>query len=253
MGGPARGGIVGLTSSPWFSPVEEAVSDLLPVPPPLPWRARAEALLGGRTLTPVRLAVALGGLAVVVVLGGAVAVWVVRTPPSTESLIPLAAGATAAPSGVSEPSAASETVDGIVVQAAGAVAAPGVYRLANDARVIDLIDAAGGLAPGADPNRLALAAKVTDGERVYVPVVGEPLPAAVGRGGSTSAGDAGPVDLNTATESDLDALPGIGPATAAAIIAHRDRNGPFTSVDQLLEVRGIGPAKLEQLTGLVRV
>ena len=225
------------------------MSDLLPVPPPLSWRARAESLLGGRTLTPVRLAVALAGLAAVVGLGGVVAVWVLRTPPSTESLIPLAAGATAAPS--SAPQLAP--VDGIVVQAAGAVVAPGVYRLPNDARVIDLIDAAGGLAPGADPNRLALAAKVADGERVYVPIVGEPLPAAVGSGGAKGMGDAGPVDLNTANESDLDALPGIGPATAAAIVAHRDRHGPFTSVDQLLEVRGIGPAKLEQLTGLVRV
>ncbi len=225
------------------------MSDLLPVPPPLSWRARAESLLGGRTLTPARLAVALAGLAAVVGLGGVVAVWVLRTPPSTESLIPLAAGATAAPS--SAPQLAP--VDGIVVQAAGAVVAPGVYRLPNDARVIDLIDAAGGLAPGADPNRLALAAKVADGERVYVPIVGEPLPAAVGSGGATGTGDAGPVDLNTANESDLDALPGIGPATAAAIVAHRDRHGPFTSVDQLLEVRGIGPAKLEQLTGLVRV
>jgi competence protein ComEA len=215
----------------------------------LSWRARAESLLGGRTLTPARLAVALAGLAAVVGLGGVVAGWVLRTPPSTESLIPLAAGATAAPS--SAPQLAP--VDGIVVQAAGAVVAPGVYRLPNDARVIDLIDAAGGLAPGADPNRLALAAKVADGERVYVPIVGEPLPAAVGSGGAKGMGDAGPVDLNTANESDLDALPGIGPATAAAIVAHRDRHGPFTSVDQLLEVRGIGPAKLEQLTGLVRV
>jgi competence protein ComEA len=215
----------------------------------LSWRARAESLLGGRTLTPVRVAVALAGLAAVVGLGGVVAVWVLRTPPSTESLIPLAAGASAAPSSAPE----LAPVDGIVVQAAGAVVAPGVYRLPSDARVIDLIDAAGGLTPGADPNRLALAAKVADGERVYVPIVGEPLPAAVGSGGAKGMGDAGPVDLNTANESDLDALPGIGPATAAAIVAHRDRHGPFTSVDQLLEVRGIGPAKLEQLTGLVRV
>ena len=106
-----------------------------------------------------------------------------------------------------------------------------------------------------EPTRTAsrLAAKVNDGERVYVPVVGEPLPAASGGGGAAVAKDAGPVDLNTATESELDALPGIGPATATAIIAHRDRHGAFTSVDQLLEVRGIGPAKLEQLEGLVTV
>jgi competence protein ComEA len=186
---------------------------------------------------------------VVLGVGGVVAVWVLRTPPPTESLIPLAAAVTAPLSSASRP----EVVDGLVVQAAGAVVAPGVYRLPNDARVIDLIDAAGGLAPGADPNRLALAAKVSDGERVYVPVVGEPLPAAVGSGGGPRTQDTGPVDLNTATETELDALPGVGPATATAIIAHRDRHGPFTSVDQLLEVRGIGPAKLEQLEGLVTV
>ena len=225
------------------------MSDLLPVPPPLSWRARVEALLGGRTLTSARVAAALGGLVVVGGLVAIVAVWVLRTPPTTESLIPFAADATAAP--LSAP--APDPVVGIVVQAAGAVVAPGVYRLPNDAWVIDLIDAAGGLAPGADPNRLALAAKVSDGERVYVPLVGEPLQAVVAGSGAPGAKDAGPVDLNTATESDLDALPGIGPATATAIIAHRDRNGPFTSVDQLLEVRGIGPAKLEQLEGLVRV
>jgi competence protein ComEA len=223
------------------------VSDLLPVPPPLSWRARAEALLGGRALTPFRLAAALAGLIVVVGFGGLVAMWVLRTPPPTESLVPLAPAATAV--AVSQP----EVVDGVVVQAAGAVVAPGVYRLPNDARVVDLIDAAGGLAPGADPNRLALAAKVSDGERVYVPVVGEVLPSAPAVGAGTSQADSGPVDLNTATETDLDALPGIGPATATAIIAHRDRHGPFTSVDQLLEVRGIGPAKLEQLEGLVTV
>ena len=84
----------------------------------------------------------------------------------------------------------------------------------------------------------------------YVPRVGEALP-------SASIGDAaepaGPLDLNAASERDLDALPGVGPATAKAIVTYRDSHGPFTSVDQLLEVRGIGPAKLDQLADLVRV
>jgi competence protein ComEA len=137
----------------------------------------------------------------------------------------------------------------MLVQAAGAVVSPGVYRLSGDPRVVDVIDAAGGLAPGADPNRLSLAAKVSDGERVYVPVVGEALPAVP----SGAATDSGPIDLNSADEAALDALPGIGPATAKAIVAYRESHGPFTSVDQLLEVRGIGPAKLDQLADLVRV
>jgi competence protein ComEA len=77
--------------------------------------------------------------------------------------------------------------------------------------------------------------------------------AVVGSGGGATAAPSGPIDLNTATAEELDALPGVGPATAAAIVSHRERNGPFTSVDGLLDVRGIGPAKLEALRDLVTV
>jgi competence protein ComEA len=217
--------------------------DLLPVPPPLGWRARLEALLGHRPLRASH--VALVTVAAIALLAGGVvaAVWVLRTPPPSESLIPQAAAAAVS----SIPSAPSEGT--LMVQAAGAVLSPGVYRVPTDARVIDVIDAAGGLAPGADADRLALAAKVSDGERVYVPRVGEALPSAP----TGAAEPAGPLDLNTASESDLDALPGVGPATAKAIVTYRESHGPFTSVDQLLEVRGIGPAKLDQLADLVRV
>jgi competence protein ComEA len=99
-----------------------------------------------------------------------------------------------------------------------------------------------------------------DGQQVYVPKPGEEVPVAAGAGLPGGAGDAGggpvpgaPVDLNTATAEQLDTLPGVGPATASAIIAHREQHGPFTSVDQLLDVRGIGEAKLEQLRDLVSV
>ncbi len=96
---------------------------------------------------------------------------------------------------------------------------------------------------------------LVDGERVYVPLLGEvPSGAALPAGappGGRSAEASGPIDLNRATADQLDGLPGIGPATAAAIVAHREANGPFASVDELLEVRGIGPAKLEALAGLV--
>lgn len=225
------------------------MQDLLPVPPPLGWRARLESLLGRRPLRGPHLAVV--AAAALVLLGGGVmvAVWILRTPPPSESLIPQVSASTA------PLTASSGTVDGgarsLMVQAAGAVVSPGVYQLSADARVIDVIDAAGGLAPGADADRLALAAKVADGERVYVPRVGEAIPAPIGA--APSGARVGPIDLNIATESDLDALPGVGPATASAIVAYRESHGPFTSVDQLLEVRGIGPAKLDQLADLVTV
>jgi competence protein ComEA len=134
--------------------------------------------------------------------------------------------------------------------------------------VVDAIDGAGGLAPDADGARLNLAAPLADGERVYVPAVGEATPPVVGpsggtggTGGSSAGGDGGggvptpdaPIDLNTASETDLDALPGVGPATAQAIVQHRDEVGGYTSVDQLLDVPGIGPSKRERIRPLVRV
>ena len=221
------------------------MSDLLPVPPPLRWRDRLEALIPWRPLRPWHVAAAV--VMCVALLGAGVAgvVWVLRTPPPTEALIPQVT----APATVSSPPDTGAAT--LFVQAAGAVVTPGVYRVPADARVIDVIDAAGGLADGADPDRLALAAKVADGERVYVPTIGEPL--ALSPSGGAAAPDDGPVDLNTADEQQLDALPGVGPATASAIVAYRESHGPFRSVDQLLEVRGIGPAKLDQLADLVTV
>ncbi len=155
------------------------------------------------------------------------------------------------------------TAAALVVHAAGAVASPGVHRVPNGARVADVLDAAGGVTPDADLDRVNLAAPLADGQRLYVPRLGEaaipvPIGPSEGTGGPGVEGDgtpaaAGPVDLNRATESELDVLPGVGPATAAAIVAHRGANGPFSRVDDLLEVRGIGPAKLEALRDLVTV
>lgn len=157
--------------------------------------------------------------------------------------------------------ATTTTAAGIVVHAAGAVSRPGLYRLPRDARVADLLDAAGGPTLETDLDRVNLAAPLADGQRLYLPRKGEASPSVVGPDGGAvsgatggaSGGPAGPIDLNTATAEQLDALPGVGPATAAAIVAHRERNGPFTSVDGLLDVRGIGPAKLEALRDLVTV
>ncbi len=209
------------------------------------------------------------------------AVWLVHAPsPASEAALPRTAG-TAAGSGAGAPAhtlappstpAPTESAPGaagpasgppagpLVVHVAGAVVVPGLHTVAPGARVGEAVDAAGGPAPDADLDGLNLAAPVADGERVYVPHAGEVDPTAVPSGpvaGPEPAHDgavvAGPVDLNTATVSDLESLPGVGPATAQAIIDDRDRNGPFASVDDLDRVRGIGPAKLDALRDLVTV
>ena len=148
-------------------------------------------------------------------------------------------------------SAASAAAVRIVVAAAGAVVRPGVYRVASDSRVADVIDAAGGTAPDADLDQVNLAAPVADGERVYVPRRGEQPPGGLAAG--PPGAPAQPVNLNSATVEQLDALPGIGPSTARAIVAWRQEHGRFKRVDDLLNVRGIGPAKLDALRGQVRV
>jgi competence protein ComEA len=216
--------------------------------PPATWRERLEHLADATGSSPGRIA---AGAVVVValVLGG---LWVTR-PPATPPEVELPFASTTA---VARPTTTSTTAPTeLVVHVAGAVALPGVHDVAAGARVIDAVNAAGGLTPSADGARINLAAPVADGERVYVPAVGEPAPPAVAgpSGGAGSSAPSGPLNLNTATADELDGLPGVGPATAAAIIEHRDRIGGFTSVDQLLDVRGIGEAKLEQLRPLVTV
>jgi competence protein ComEA len=228
------------------------------LPPPDRWSHHlAERLrVWWRWIGPGRV---LGGVGVAAVVA-AVAVWLVRSPsPPTEARLPMASRPpvelSAPPSPVATlvapPVTTAPTV--VVVHVAGAVGAPGVYELPAGARVADAIAAAGGPTGGADPNTLNLAAPVLDGDRVAVPLIGEP---AYQGGGQTHAGTAaasGPLDLNRATVDELDALPGVGPATAAAIVAHREANGPFASVDELEAVRGIGPAKLETIRPLVTV
>ena len=199
-------------------------------------------------------------------LGAVVAGWVLlREPelPPTEELLPYAptgddAAGPGGPAAAATPTTTTTEAASIVVHAAGAVAVPGIHSLPPGSRVSDLLVAAGGPAPDADLDRVNLAAPVADGERVWFPRVGEELepPVAAGSGGGASPGGTGPpapVDLNVATAEELDALPGIGPATAAAILEHRSSQGPFASVEDLLDVPGIGEAKLAQLRDLVTV
>ena len=155
--------------------------------------------------------------------------------------------------------AATKAASGrIVVHVAGAVTHPGVVELPAGSRVIDAIEAVGGALPDGDLDRLNLAAKLADGERVYVGKPGVADPGA-GTGGTVAVGGAavatpgGKVNLNTATQAQLEELPGVGPAFAQAILAERQRRGGFTSVNDLRSVRGIGDKRFADLAPLVTV
>jgi competence protein ComEA len=169
------------------------------------------------------------------------------------------------------PAAASVKPDSpLVVSVVGLVHTPGLVTLAPGARIADALKAAGGVVDGADTVGLNMARPVGDGEQIVVGIAPRAgLPAALGSSvtsdsaasrtstapsGGQSAGKPGEmVNLNTATAQQLDALPGVGPVTAAAIVKWREAHGKFTSVDQLGDVGGIGPARLEKLRALVRV
>jgi competence protein ComEA len=139
-----------------------------------------------------------------------------------------------------------------VVDVSGAVRHPGVYHLAPGARVEDAVRRAGGARRGADLQAVNLAAKVADGVQIVVPKRGP-----TGGGGDASPDstttDAGPLNLNTATEAQLEGLDGVGPATAQKILSFRQAHGGFSSVTQLDQVPGIGPKKLAALRPKVTV
>jgi competence protein ComEA len=143
----------------------------------------------------------------------------------------------------------AEPAPRLVVHVVGAVRRPGLYRLANGARIADALRRAGGATRRADLSLVNLAAPVSDGTQVVVPR----RVAAVAAGGEagSAAAPGGPVHLNTATIDQLDELPGVGPVTAQKIVDWREQHGAFSSVDDLDAIPGIGPARLEQLRELV--
>jgi competence protein ComEA len=210
-------------------------------------RARDEiALVGvGRVM-----AGAVGvGVAVVVLW------WLLRPAPEPiEARLPFAAPVTS----LVDESRPTTSPDGtIVVHVVGAVTRPGLVNLDPHARVADALAAAGGPTTDAQVHALNLAARVHDGLRLYVPSIAEADVGEHATNGATdvagSLGGGAMVDVNRATVQELQVLPGVGPAIAAAIVTHRERRGPFTSVDALLDVTGIGPAKLEGIREFVRV
>jgi competence protein ComEA len=190
-----------------------------------------------------------GLLAALVVIGGT---WLDR--PRVEPVPPATSSPTEQPQAPSpEVGEAAETATTVVVAVVGLVGRPGLVTVPTGARVADAVEAAGGLLPGTDPATVNLAAVVTDGQQIAVGVPGAGGSAPAGAGGSPVTGTGGPVNLNTATAQELDALPGIGPVLAERIVAHRAEQGSFRSVDQLDDVPGIGPAIAAELAELVTV
>ena len=139
----------------------------------------------------------------------------------------------------------------LVIDVTGEVVSPGVYELPAGSRVIDAIKAAGGARPKAALSDLNLARVIKDGEQIYVDLI-YTAGARVHAGAKTSA-PRGPININRATASDLDSLDGIGPVIAKRIIAFRTTNGPFTAIEDLLKVSGIGDAKFAQFKEKIRV
>ncbi|XAN42345.1 ComEA family DNA-binding protein [Micromonospora schwarzwaldensis] len=227
-----------------------------------PARGSTARLPGPGAFDPGRRGVrALAAVAALVVL--VAAVWAWRSRPSAEPVRPVApvgempAGVTTrAPAGAVTEASPPGSSGQVVVTVAGKVRRPGLVRLPAGARLADALTAAGGALPGIDVALLNPARKVTDGELILVGVTappGQPAPGPAAGGGAPGGPAAGPVNLNTATLAQLDALPGVGPVLAQRILDHRDQHGGFRSVADLRQVDGIGDARYEQLKELVTV
>lgn len=173
-------------------------------------------------------------------------------------------GSASAPAAVLSPSPAPTENQSVQVHVAGRVRHPGVYTVPGDARVAGAVEAAGGMASGAHPGRLNLAAPVCDGCQIWIPARGDGMVAPPGQTGSVTAtqrtgpsetgGVAGgpsaagaPINLNTASQGELESIDGVGPVMAGRIVAWRQEHGRFTSVDQLREISGVGPKTFEKI------
>ncbi len=160
------------------------------------------------------------------------------------------------PPSITPPPTVTRVVPTVTVHVNGAVAKPGVYTLAANSRVIDALAAAGGLLPTAADDIVNQAALLRDGQQVYVPTRGTPVPqglvpagqaAPASKGVATPIAPSGPINLNRATAEELDTLPGIGPALSARIIEYRQKVGPFQRPEDLKKVSGIGDKLFESL------
>ena len=215
----------------------------------------------------------LAGLSIVLVVTLAgMALWYARSLPKPVAIAQAAAppqvpptGAVAAGSPVESPPFAGASGSGsvvsppvspsLIVDVTGLVRRPGVYEFEPGARVVDAVERAGGPRRGADLSLLNLAAPLVDGQQVVVPKQGasSTAPGATPGIAAPSGTDSGLINVNTASETELEEVSGVGEVLAAAIVAYREEHGPFTSVDQLEDVSGIGPATLEEMRDQVTI
>ena len=216
---------------------------------PTTWRDRVDALVGGRRHI-VLLAV---GVAAVAIVG--LALWArgapaTVAPPATANQMDTAAVA------LPSPTPSSVAPGAVLVHVAGAVRRPGLYEFPPGARIADAIEAARGVKPGVDLDVLNLAEPLVDGQKIEVARRGPASPtlssgtttsSIPGATTSSATTPSAPINLNTADQAALESIPGVGPVTATAILEYRTQIGAFTSIDQLLDVSGIGPATLESI------
>jgi competence protein ComEA len=240
------------------------LADLPPLDPDLPrptarpsWRDQLATVAASLAISAGRMLAGAAALGVAAIVAWRI---LAPAPPPPQIDLPFASQSSLAteeaPAGSPPTSATVATAGEVVVHVVGAVPTPGVQHLPAGSRVADAVQAAGGATPDADLARVNLAAELTDGQQIYVPRVGESPPTPITPAGPTGDPATGPeplVDINTATAAELDELPGVGPTTAEAIITTREERGGFTSVDDLLDVRGIGDAKLAELRPRVTV
>ena len=188
--------------------------------------------------------------------------WLLRIPPPPPEASLTFAGTTVAARAAADLTPISVSSMSITVHVAGAVNNPGVYKLRSGARFNDGVIAAGGATDQADLNSVNLAMLLNDGEQIYIlkrnekphTITAQRSPSSA-TGGSAGSGNSkvATININTASLAELEQLPGVGPSTAKAIIDYREKNGAFVTVQDLINVRGIGPAKLDEILPQARV
>ena len=188
--------------------------------------------------------------------------WLLRIPPPPPEASLTFAGTTVAARAAADLTPISVSSMSITVHVAGAVNNPGIYKLRSGARFNDGVIAAGGATDQADLNSVNLAMLLNDGEQIYIlkrnekphTITAQRSPSSA-TGGSAGSGNSkvAIININTASLAELEQLPGVGPSTAKAIIDYREKNGAFVTVQDLINVRGIGPAKLDEILPQARV